>query len=158
MSVKEKVNKIKIARLFRIGDLILYLTILMVVLSLFLGFVIFPSRELSNGFQALVGNESILTFKYDNDYDINQNFADNVSVKIESNTYKFTISTENNGYNVISVDTVNKLVSVTESNCSISKDCVHTPALTVKGGAIICVPHNLKIVPLGDGYRPPITG
>ena len=83
-----------------------------------------------------------------------------VEYKTVENGMEITVYTDKNktGYNVILIDTNKLSASVIESTCSSSKDCVFSPEIT-KNGAIYCLPHGLKVVPLkSSGFIPPVSG
>jgi hypothetical protein len=137
-------------------DILIYALSLLTIASLFFVFVIFPNTGNSDGFRVFVGQTQVFAFNYsDRSYTVTDGY--DVTVTNDGELYTVTVKTEK-GFNQITADVINKTVKVTDADCSIGKDCVHTVALTGDTGAIICVPHDLRVLPLNGGYIPPIAG
>ena len=124
----------------------------------------FPARTSENnyGFKLVRGGKDIFCFNYNtHTYTLSAGYDNLITVEEFSEGFfyvKVFTDTTKNSFNTIEVDSNSRQVSVTDSNCSNSKDCVHTSAIKDGYGIIICVPHDLKILPVGDGYRPIVTG
>lgn len=153
---KESFDCIKTGKPFRLGDLFIYGGILLIILAVFLA-VLLPKKNNSDGFVVYLEDSVVLTYEYDGDkLSVESAFVDRVTISNDEITvYLDESKTE---FNTFKIDKNGKSVKMTEANCSIKKDCVHSPALSGGTGAIVCMPHQLKIVPLGDGYIPPTTG
>ena len=121
--------------------------------------VIFPKTKTASGFKVTVnGNEVFTYYNGINKYEISQLEDYVISVDNSDGNYLLTVSSNDGHYNKILFDKSNNSAKVVESNCSLSKDCTFSPAIT-DNGAIICAPHALKIVPiLSNGSTEPITG
>lgn len=155
------VDAIKKSKPFRAGDLFIYLTVLVIVFTLFLSFVIIPATKKSSGFKVTVDGELYFTFTLK---DKSLIIADGKNGFIESEEKQDGIevtvysSTDKSSYNVIFFNTQDNTAKVIESNCSASHDCTYTPKIKDKG-AIYCAPHALKIAPNNsDGFQEPIVG
>ena len=151
----EKVKQVKKDRFFRVWDILVYGAVAAVVIVLFTVFVFTGS----GGKLAAVnvnydGKPAFSCDLTDGSYEIFM--PENIAVRQEGDilTVMFCIDGGSlsvpEGYNVISVDLARRSVSVTESDCSNRRDCVHTPAMTDTNGIIICTPHRLEIVPVGE--------
>ena len=137
-------------------DILIYTLSLLTIASLFIAFIITPKSSSSDGFRVFVGDKQAFTFKYsDKSFTITDGY--DIIVTNDGELYTVTVKTER-GFNQITADTVKKTVKVTDADCSIGKDCVHTVALSGNTGAIICVPHDLRVLPLKGGFTPPIAG
>jgi len=153
---KEAVQFIKSNKPFRLYDVIVYACVLIILLALFLAFLL-PSGSSSNGFEVLLNGESVLTYKYSSDeLTILEKYANSVKINDDGSVTVYT-SADKSAFNTLNIDKEGKTVKVIDANCSIKKDCVHTPALKGDNGAIICLPHGLKIISL-SGYVPPTVG
>ena len=153
---KEVVQFIKSNKPFRIYDIIVYAGVLIVLLALFLAFLL-PSGASSNGFEVLLGGERVLSYEYSSDnLTVLEKFNNSVTINDDGSITIYT-STDKSAFNTISINKEEKTVKVIDANCSIKKDCVHTPELKGESGAIICLPHGLKIISL-SGYVPPSVG
>ena len=156
---KSLFKRIKTSSLFYKKDIFLYLFVCVFVLALFFGFVFFADASTPDGFKAIKGGQTVFSFNFDkNDLTVSQDFTNLVKVENSQNLITVTVYTDDKytDYNVVEIDKVNLTAKVTDSTCSISKDCVRSPK--IKGnGAIYCAPHDLKIVGLG-GFVPPVSG
>ena len=153
---KEAIQFIKSNKPFRLYDIIVFACDFIILLALFLAFLL-PSRSNSNGFEVLLNGNSVLTYEYKTDkLIVSDDFRNNVNVNDDGSVTVYT-STDKSAFNTFTIDKVNQAVKVTDANCSIKKDCVHTPALKGDSGAIICLPHGLKIVS-ASGFIPPTVG
>ncbi|MDY6366971.1 MAG: NusG domain II-containing protein [Clostridia bacterium] len=153
-------ESVKNKKPFGIFDLIIYAAVILVCLSLFLGFVILPAKADSDGFKVLVNEKEVFVFHYsDNSYEINAfDCTVDVDDSLAPKVYTVKITLSNDEFNVITVHPDEKTVEVTDADCSAHKDCVHTPAIKGGSGAIYCLPHGLKVLPLKVGYVPIETG
>lgn len=151
--------KTKDLKPFEFGDIIVYSLTLLLVAVLFLFLVVFPKSNHVSGFKVTVSGNEVFTYYTASDkYVIKELNGYVVEVDNTDGNYLLTVSSNDGHYNKILLDTANESAKVVESNCSLSKDCTFSPAIT-DSGAIICAPHSLKIVPiLSDGSTEPITG
>lgn len=151
-------NKIKNNKLFKKTDILVYAVLFLLVAVLFTVFVIFPKTAKSNLITASLNNKEIFRYNFaDNTY-TEYEFDGKIEITESENArfLKIFFGKDCKDFNTVCIDLKNKTVSVTESNCSIRKDCVHSTPITTNGGIIICMPHALKIT--CNGYRPVSTG
>ena len=151
--------KTKDLKPFEFGDIIVYGFTLLLVAVLFLFLVIFPKTKTASGFKVTVNGNEVFTYYTASDkYVIKELSGYTIDVENTDGNYLLTVSSNDGHYNKILFDKSNNSAKLVESNCSLSKDCTFSPAIT-DNGAIICAPHALKIVPiLSDGSTEPITG
>lgn len=147
-------------KLFKPIDILIYALLIIGVFSLFLFFVILPANSSNNGFTVTINGKTIFNYHYGAytvdlvDYEM----ADHIVYDKQASTITVYVDDDKQDFNVIKIDEANKTAKVIDANCSISKDCVYTPSIK-NGSAIVCAPHKLKIVALGDkAIRPPTTG
>jgi hypothetical protein len=147
--------------LFRKADIIIYVALTIVVSLLLVFFVFLPMNKHTSGFIVSVEGKTCLTYRFQGDIlSIEGEFTSKVDVKEVDGGYQITVyhSQDKSSYNQIYIDVNNKTAKVTESSCSVSKDCVHTPSIS-NSGVIYCAPHALKILPIeSDGFIPPSVG
>lgn len=147
--------------IFRKADLIIYAALAAVVVFLLVFFVFLPISKPVNGFIVSVKGKTCLTYRFQNDLlTVEAEFESNVDVKEVDGGYQIIVyhDHEKSSFNHIFIDVKNKTAKVTESSCSVSKDCVHSPSIS-SSGVIYCAPHTLKIVPIdSDGFIPPTVG
>lgn len=157
---KDKFSLIKNSPPFKKRDIIIYLFTALIIASLFIAFVVFPKTGKNDGFRVITGQTEILSKRFGEDFFIANGWEDRIEITGESEIFTVKIYTDEKKekYNILEVTESEKTVDVTDSNCSFRKDCVHTSSIKNGTGVIICVPHGLKILPLGDGYYPPVTG
>ena len=158
---RSKFLEIKSKKPIEFNDLFLYTAAFVAVLVLFIVFVFLGDGKANYGFTITKDQKTVCSFTYSNEsMTINDHFKDLVNVEKNDNGYLITVFTSQDklDYNVIFVDTSSRTVKVRDSTCSISKDCVYSPAIG-EDGAIYCAPHGLKILPDNSSGRiPPITG
>lgn len=158
---KREISEIKSLKPFEFNDLFLYAFLIIAVLFLFIIFVISPNKKNAEGFTVKKGENTVCTFTYLNQtLSVNSDYINLVVSEKTDGGFIITVYTSNDksGYNELTVDTTAKTVKVSKSTCSVSKDCVYSPAIG-NDGAIYCAPHDLKIIPTnGSGYVPPVTG
>ena len=160
MLKKSIYTKAKNLKPFEIFDILIYGITAILVAVLFLFFVVLPKNGHIDGFKITLHGQELLRYETATDKFTVLNQVDGYTVDISKseNCQIITITDTDGGYNKILLDTENKSAKVIESNCSSSKDCVYSPAIT-KSGAIVCAPHGLKITPISSsGFTEPITG
>ena len=157
---KRKAIDLNNAPAFSAWDIPVYAITLIVVALLFLFFVILPTPNANEGFSLFVDGKKIANYKY-GEYSVqilDDAFQTNVVYDKTQSTITIYLSSDKVDYNVLKIDERDKTVKVIDANCSVSKDCVYTPSLK-SGSAIVCAPHKLKILPLGESLSyPPVTG
>lgn len=160
MKNREMIKRDKICA-FRIADVLVYSAVALLVFLLFLCFVILPNESSYDGFKITLNGEEIFLLKYKDGSYKQRDFDGEIDIS-ESENEELTITVfcdaEKTEYNVLLVSLKDKTVKVTESNCSIKKDCVHSPSVNGTNTVIACMPHGLKIVALGGDYIPITTG
>ena len=137
-----------------------YIAAIIVLTALFVFFVILPANGNGEGFVVSVNDQTAFIYDYESKkYEIKEfdGYIEMGDADLNG-TFYFTVFTKDGGYNVIEVVPNEKTVRVSESNCSSKKDCVFTPAVKNGSGAIFCMPHGLKILPLKEKYRSITTG
>lgn len=147
MSLK-KLDEVKQNKWFRAWDIIIYAVILIAAVALILAFTLGGDRSEVEGFYVAYKGERVLSFDFSEDspkvLDGNR-----ITVSAQGNVFTIRFETEDGGYNIIEADAENKTVRVTESNCSLHKDCTYTaPIKSNSSPSIVCTPHSLVIVPL----------
>ncbi len=147
-------------KLFKPIDLLVYALLIIGVFSLFLFFVILPASSSSDGFTVTINGKTIFNYHYGS-YTVDlvdYKMADHIVYDKQKSTITIYLDDNKQDFNLIEIDEANKTAKVIDANCSLSKDCVYTPSIK-NGSAIVCAPHKLKIVALGDkAIRPPTTG
>ena len=156
MSLK-KVEQVKKDRFFRIWDILVYGVIIVVVVALFLAVTLTADKSSLTAISAYYDNGVAFSYDFEKG-ELNIAMPDNVKVEDNGENTLTIIFCTNGGsldkpesYNTIVIDKAERTVSVTESDCSNRKDCVHTPALKDSSSLIVCSPHHLRILP--DDYR-----
>jgi hypothetical protein len=151
--------KVKKSKPFVVGDLFVYLAVVLIVTVLFAVFIILPNKENSLGFTVTVDGEQYFTYSPASDsLEIASGKEDFIRVEKNDGMTLITVYSDGDSFNTIAFDREELTAKVTESNCSHSKDCTFSPKIK-DSGAIYCAPHNLKITPKNSGgFTPPVTG
>ena len=159
MLKKSVYNSVKSSKPFHFGDIFVYAIVSFVIIALFSFFVFFKKNNEHKGFEVIVKGQTLLTFTFSGNQ-IKVSNEDLIFVEESDGGVYVTVyqDQEKQSYNVIYFNVNEKTAEVTESTCSLSKDCTVTPAIN-KSGAIYCAPHSLKIIPIGtEGFIPPTVG
>lgn len=146
MSLK-KIEQIKNSKWFSIWDLIAFGVILITAVALILVFTLRGDKSALSGFEISYRGEQVFTYEFGGE----KRILDNERIKVEDGDGGFKVhftTDDKKGYNTIWVNTKNKTVDVTDSNCSMRKDCVYTAKMTNNSSQIYCLPHGLTILPL----------
>lgn len=147
MSLK-KIEQVKNSKWFSIWDMIAFGVILITAVALILAFTVGRDKSALGGFSVSYRGGQILTYEFGGDPII----LDSDRVEVEKGDGGFTVhftTDDGKGYNTIWVNTKDKTVDVTDSNCSSHKDCVHTEKLKNNSSLpIICTVHKLTVAPL----------
>ena len=142
---------------FTAWDIPVYALTVIAVFVLLLFFVILPSPTKNEGFSVFVNGEKIIDFDYSKNQIVYQNTGFDGRVEFDQNTNTITVY-QGQSFNVIEINNQDKTVKVKDANCSVAKDCAHTPSLK-NDSAIVCAPHKLKITALGESLSyPPVSG
>ena len=144
MSLK-KLDEVRADKGFRLWDILVYGVLALIITAIFLSVFLTRDRGKLEGFQVYAGNEIVYSYSFD-DGEIRR--GEGVEAEDTERGFKLTVRTDGGGINVITVDSKNRKVEVTEANCSNRKDCVHTPAIADNSGFIYCLPHAVRILPL----------
>ena len=157
---KNLYDEIKRKKPFSVFDILVYAAIVFIIVGFFLIFIVFRSNDSSDGFKIYVNEKEIFVFYYDTcEYEIKE-FDGKIEINVfEEKTFSVLLYPfGNKDFNLISVDAKEKTVKVVDANCSNRKDCDFTPEIKDGAGAIYCVPHALKILPIKSEYKPIRTG
>lgn len=150
---REKLQQTKRAAWFKGWDILIYAFILLLLLALFLFFVIFHEREQLSGIEIFVKNERVFFCELnEGSYTIED--ASRVRVEESGALLLVTITTEE-GFNTVEIDTKARRADMTDADCSMSRDCVHMPAIENTASApISCIPHGVVVMPVGGDQDP----
>ncbi|MEG1394302.1 MAG: NusG domain II-containing protein [Clostridia bacterium] len=145
---QKHIDEIKKSKPFKAFDLIIYAAIVVLIIVLFC--VIFARNvDELQGVEITCGESKIYEYNFADD---KSQFAPSDMIKEERNGDKIFVTVTINGeFNLIEIDTAKRAVRVKDSDCSPSKECVHTPTITRSNGSIVCVPHKLVIQGVGKG-------
>ncbi len=149
MAVKH-IEQVKNGKPFRPADLIIYAAIAAVTIAFFIAFVFTRVSPPLEKLYADIGG--IRVFSYDFIADVLTvagGFEDRVASEETDGKLTVTVKTKKGGYNTVLIEKSGR-ASVSDSDCSFRRDCVHTAAITDAGGMIVCVPHELKIYSTRD--------
>jgi hypothetical protein len=158
-SVVEKVSTptVRVNKPFTAWDIPVYALTVIAVFLLLLFFVILPSPTQNEGFSLFVNGKKVVDFDYSKNEIVFQDANFDGQIEFDQTSNTITVR-QGEHFNVVKFNSKDKSVKVIDANCSISKDCVHTPELK-NGSAIVCAPHKLKITALGESLSsPPVTG
>ena len=152
----DRVKKVRGSGPFRPADIIVYVLLAAVVAALFAVFVFSAARSPALSYAVDVGDERVLTCSSDLTCTVSAAWTERVELTAGDGTLTARIALPNGGYNVVEFTPTS--ARVTGADCSLRRDCVHSPAVTTDSGVIICVPHDLRVYGEGRGVDAPTTG
>ena len=157
---KERFEKIKSLKPFGKKDIVVYAILLAIVIALFSVLIFLNHKSPTYGFQILIDNEKALTFDFaTRTASVSNQYQDKVYIDYSNEKIIVYFYDSRIEFNEISFNSARKTVEISDSTCSLSKDCVYMPKIVDDKGVIYCAPHALKILPLGEKLsNSPITG
>lgn len=152
----EAIEAVKKDKIFKKGDIVVYSLILLVLLIALFSVIFGIKTDELSGFEIYYDNEKVYSYSFSTE---SGNVYSDVVTIVSEDTAGITIRFEKEGaFNEIYADKKEKSVRVVDANCSSGKDCVNTGALNNGGKIIVCVPHRLKILPVGGANGEIVTG
>jgi hypothetical protein len=143
----KKVEQVRSDKGFKIYDLIIYAAVILVIVALFLSFVVFRDTTKIDGISVYLKNELAFTYTFDGD-EYNVVKSENIEIiSNDSTELNIKILSDDDGYNLLTINKIEGWADVTEANCSTRKDCVYMDRIEEKSQGIFCTPHGLKILP-----------
>ncbi len=141
----KKVEQVKADKGFKIWDLIVYGTIIVIVAVLFI--TIFAVRDTSpfKGIRVVLANDVIYEYDFENGKEISRNSEYVEITENSDDKIVLKINIGDGGYNLIRINKSGS-VKMIEADCG-KQDCVYTPEIKDNNGLIYCSPHRLKIIP-----------
>ncbi len=151
----DKIKQVKTQKFFKKADVIIYIALVCLIVSLFWVFVFGKQTSSLQKVQFLYKENSKETciFEYDfikKSYIIDDQWKDKVTVVTDSDGMTVNVLTLNGEFNSVKILDLGK-VYVIDADCSFHKDCTKFTPITKGNQAIICVPHSLTILGVGDG-------
>lgn len=145
----ERIKQEKENKFFKKWDIVVYSVIALIIVALFLIVFIPRKNDQISAFVIKYDNTQVCEYNFDTDtITYNQDY-----IKFEKESqyiYVITFSLKGDeDYNIIKVDLTNRNITCEDSDCSHSKDCTHM-RISKMGDNIICVPHKLIILPVGE--------
>ena len=155
---KSLFNWVKNSKVFYLKDLFAYAVAVLLIAVLAVIFLILPNTNNTSVFKVELDGKAVLTYSFSTgDYEVFNDFVNFVTIEEVDDGITFTVK-NSEGFNKIYISKTEKTAEIVDSDCSVKKDCVHSPKIK-DSGAIVCAPHKLKLFPLSDnGMSEPITG
>ena len=144
-------QQIKRDRLFRLWDILLYGIIIAVIVVLFIVFVFSSGGSEATGIEVYYDGTLAFSYSFESDeYEIY--LEDNIKVEDGDDVLTVTFCTDDGSlqqlvnYNIIEIDKSACTASVTEADCSNTKECVNSSAIPNSFNLpITCVVHRLVV-------------
>ncbi len=154
---RKTIENIKTNKPFMWWDILVYVLLALLVVGLFWGIVWSKDNDKISAVEFVQNDRIILT--YDFGTDTFQSNAQNVKIDATSHGYMVTVTSQDGkGFNKVAINIYDRSVDVVDADCSRSKECVHSRAITNNTASIICMPHSLIIRAISDTIKPPISG
>ena len=155
-----RIQQIKVQKVFRKWDILLYALLFLLIISLFY-FFRFSAQDISlQGIEVYYEDRDAgesLIFSYDfvsDEYTVDSRYEDKIKIEKTDDGYNVDIFYGTDGYNLLRILHAGEAYIV-DANCSSRKDCTAFEHITKGNMVIICVPHHLKIVGIGPSGETP---
>lgn len=139
----KKIEQVKKDRGFKLFDIIIYGTVLVLVAVLFI--VVFTTRNTNPLTGIKVTYKAQVVFEYEFGGGI-KTLSEQVELKEDDDGITLTIRTRDD-YNVIYISKTKKTVKMQDANCK-GKQCLYFAEIKNNSGYIICEPHGIRVEPL----------
>lgn len=162
---KAHIEQLKRQRAFLPWDVLVYGLLALLIGALFWAFVFArhtqPLAALEVYRDSRAGEQLVLRYDYAADaFEVSEAWAGQVQLQPVEGGWAATIATEGGGYNVLQVREGKAYIS--DANCSNRGDCMEFSPITGGDEVIICVPHHLTVLGVGETNTPepqdPIIG
>ncbi|MHB1314447.1 MAG: NusG domain II-containing protein [Christensenellales bacterium] len=150
-----RAEQIKVQKAFIKWDIIVYVLLFVIIISLFWVFRLNADHSFLTGLEVYYEDKTageVLIFSYDytsDEYRIHELFKDKIQVESTPDGYTVKILYGDSGYNLLHILHSGEAF-ISDANCSSRKDCVGFEHITKGNMVIICVPHHLKILGIGS--------
>ena len=143
------ISEVRKSKAFYIQDIIVYLTILVLTAVLLCVFLLPNDSYTLESIDVFYKDYKIFYYDFSSkNWQINSDFADNITINTESEVIFVKISIEN-GNNILKIG--DGFVKMEDADCSVLPICVNNFSPIEKGGdVIVCMPHHIKVVGNGD--------
>ena len=138
----KKIEQVKKDRGFKLFDIIIYGSVILLVVVLFI--VIFTTRDTSSLSGIKITVKAQVVFEYE--FGESPQYSDTVTVTEDEKGITVTIQTDNDK-NVVYINKSKKTVKMIEANCR-GKQCMYFAEMNDNSDFIYCSPHGLKVEPL----------
>lgn len=156
-----RIEEIKKRKPFAVWDLLVYGILVAVILALFIGFVFVNRGGHAKGIQITLHGTPVYTYEYGKGGRAEKGYESYIEEQTENGIVLVKIYSDETRkeYNLLAIDPQKRSAVMRDANCSFRKDCTHMPAVTSDLGVIVCLPHGLKVLALGqeeDIYHPSV--
>ncbi len=156
--MKKQIETIKKQKQFKAADVIVYAAVILLIVALFLAFFKKSSSGFS-GVDAYCDGEKIMSYRFEKGtVTVSEGWEDRITVTKEDGVInvRFTFGDE---YNLLEISPQKKSAKMVRANCSYHKECVDSfPRITSADGFVICMPHRLHIVGVGESEGEVVVG
>ena len=143
---QEKENKI-----FKRWDILVYAIILILIAVLFLTLFLTKDNSGLDGFKVSYDGDIIYTYNFSTKEEQKEDKYIDILERSDSILkIRVHLSDLEHDYNIIQVNLQERVITVIDADCSVSKDCTNMKIKSMSD-TIICVPHKLIIEPIGNG-------
>ena len=143
---QEKENKI-----FKRWDILVYAIILILIAILFLTIFLTKDNSGLDGFKVSYDGDIIYTYNFSTKEEQKEDKYIDILERSDSILkIRVHLSDLEHDYNIIQVNLQERVITVIDADCSVSKDCTSMKIKSMSD-TIICVPHKLIIEPIGNG-------
>lgn len=149
---KEQFEEARKSRFFKPWDIAAYILIIIIIVVAFIPLMINKGDGEISGLSVTYGGKEAARYSFDGGFtDFN---AEGIAFTLTEEEKAVYIDIRaKDGYNIIKIDTENKVITMEEADCSKKADCTKM-RIASSADSIICLPHSLVILPTVSGKLP----
>lgn len=136
----------KSGKTFALWDIPVYCILTAMIVALF--FFCLRGNGAAQGYRIVVGEETAVTYTFGAGAIVDEAWRERVEIEQSEDAALVTVKV-GDGFNTVKIDLIKRTAVMWKSDCSRTKDCMLTGGIGDRG-VIVCAPHRLKVVPIGD--------
>lgn len=147
-----RISEIRSRKIFSAWDLFFYAALALLTVLLLLAVFLPKKGEEFAGIEILIGGETAYVYRFGEGGNVQKGYESAVREETEDGRVTVTVLTEQ-GFNAIVIDETARSVFMRDSDCSFRRDCTRMKQISSASGAIVCLPHDLKVLPVSRQER-----
>lgn len=141
----DRVKQLKGKKPFAKWDIFVYSLLLVFIVLLFVFLIFLGDHSELRGFCVKYDGKVVYSYAFSEGGKKENGWEEKITEEREGGTLLVTIRTEEDEYNILTVDLAARSVKMYDTNCSRHRDCMYMLPISDNSGYIVCMPHNLRV-------------